>query len=186
MHVTCGGYWSVAWFVCLRSVVMAPVSFVGPLVNSMSGESFSDNWYLWSSPQHPPWPRHGVVHAPAASPRCKEQCTVTVSLTTGFESFCNDQIECLTEPADGKYFLCLGDTQSVGFLRVLRGEQWGNWHGDELLHEDDYSIFSNDSDACAFMMRPFLSLLCHASTTSRPPGNHNSLVLSTRKAPLPG
>lgn len=31
-------------FVCLRSVVMAPVSFVGPLHNSMSVESFSDNW----------------------------------------------------------------------------------------------------------------------------------------------
>ena len=32
-------------FVCLRSVVMAPVSFVGPLHNSMSDESFSNNAY---------------------------------------------------------------------------------------------------------------------------------------------
>ena len=54
--------------------------------------------------------------APAASSRCKEQCTVTLGLTTVFESFCKDQIECLTKPADGKSFLCLGDTQCVGFF----------------------------------------------------------------------
>ena len=154
---------------CLRSLVMAPVSLVGPLVNSMSDESFSDNWYLWLSSRHPPRTLHGVVHAPAASSRCKEPCTVTVGLTTGFESFCKDQAECLTKPADGKSFLCLGDTQSVGFHRVLRGEQWGNWHGGEFLNEDDYSVFfCDDSDAHAFMVRLLLSFLCHASLTSRP------------------
>ena len=165
---------------CLRSLVMAPVSFVGPLDNSMLDESFSDNWYLWLRPQHPSWTRHGVVHAPAASSWCK-QCTVTLGLTTGFESLLKDQTGCLIKLADGKYFLCLSDAQSVGFLHVLRGEQWGNWHGGELLHEDDYSIFCNDSDACA-LMRRLSSLLCHASLTSRPPGNC-TLILSTRKAP---
>ena len=121
-------------FVCLRSVVMAPVSFVGPLHYSMSDESFPDNWHLWLRSRHPPRTRHGVVHAPTASSWCK-QCTVTLGLTTGFESLLKDQTECLIKLADGKSFLCLGDTQSVGFLCVLRGEQRGNWHGGELLHE---------------------------------------------------
>ena len=120
---------------CLRSSVMALVSFVGPLVSAEMTKVSPDKWYLWFSPQHPPWTGHGVVRVPTASSWCKDMCTVTFGLTTGFESFCKDQTECLTKPADGKSFLCLGDAQSVGFLRVLRGEQRGNWHGGELLHE---------------------------------------------------
>lgn len=115
-------------FVCLRSSVMALVSFVGPLVSAEMTKVSPDKWYLWFSPQHPPWTGHGVVRVPTASSWCKDMCTVTFGLTTGFESFCKDQTKCLTKPADGKSFLCLGDAQSVGFLCVLRSEQRGNWH----------------------------------------------------------
>ena len=114
------------------------------------------------------------MHAPAAPSWCK-QCTVTLGLTTGFESLLKDQTECLTKPADGKSFLCLGDAQSVGFLRVLRGEQRGNWHGGELLHEDDWSI-SNNSDACMLMARLQCFVLCYASRTNRPPGHCGSSI----------
>ena len=108
-----------------------------------------------------------------------------VGLTTGFESFCKDQTECLTKPADGKPFLYLGDAQSVGFLRVLHDEQRGNWHGGELLHEDDYSILFDSSGACELMAGRSLSALCYASRTSRPPGNPESSVSPNIIAPRP-
>ena len=154
---------------------MVSVSFAGVLGNSVSGESFSDKWYLWLRSQHPPWTQHGVVRVPTASSWCKDMCTVTLGLTTGFESFCKDQTECLTKPADGKPFLCLGDTQSVGFLRVLRGEQRGDWHGGEFPHEDDCQVSSSGNDPCA-KHGGGLVLFCFASCTSRPPGSlHLSL-----------
>ena len=54
MHSHMYGELWLRCFVCLRSLVMAPVSFVGPLHNSMSDESFPDNWYLcWLRPRHP-------------------------------------------------------------------------------------------------------------------------------------
>ena len=112
---------TVGVFWCLRSVVMVLVSFAGALGYAVLNKSLSDKWYLWFSPQHPPWTGHGVVRVPTASSWCKDMCTVTFGLTTGFESFCKDQTECLTKPADGEYLgnissaICLGETQSVGF-----------------------------------------------------------------------
>ena len=96
--------------------VMAPVSFIGLLDYTVSGESFSDNWYLSVRCPNPisASPRVECVLI-ASSSRCMIR-TVTLGLTTGFESFCKDQIECLTKPADGKSFLCMGDTQSVCFF----------------------------------------------------------------------
>ena len=131
---------------------MASVSLVGPLAYAETVRRFPDTWYLRSRSQHPPWTRHRVVRAPAASSRCKEQCTVTFGLIPSIESFCKDLYECLTKPADGESFICMGDTLSVTFLRVPRGEQRGNWHGGEFLDEDDYYsllLLSSASRSCA-------------------------------------
>ena len=150
---------------------MASVSLVGPLAYAETVGRFPDTWYLRSRSQHPPWTRHRVVRAPAASSRCKEQCTVTFGLIPSIESFCKDLYECLTKPADGESFICMGDTLSVTFLRVPRGEQRGNWHGGEFLDEDDYYsllLLSSASRSCAKHGGELY--LCFASCTGRPPG----------------
>lgn len=54
---------------CLRSHVMAPVSFVGALVNATSNESCPDNWYPGEERRHPPWPRIEKVLAAVTSSR---------------------------------------------------------------------------------------------------------------------
>ena len=128
---------------------MAPVSFVGLLDYSISGQSFPDNWYLPVRAEHPPRPQKGVVRAAADPSRCKGQRTATLGLTAPSESFCKDLSEPLTKSDEGNLFLFLSGTQSAGLLRVLRGEQRENWHGGELLHEDDHSIFNNNFDAAS-------------------------------------
>ena len=135
----------------------------------MPGESSPDNWYPREERRHPLRPLIEEVLAPTASSWCKEQCTVPPGQIACLESFCKDQYEYLTK-ADENIFLCYGDIKSVGLLRVLPGEQRGNWHSGELLHENDYSSLIDNSDACILLTRrttTALSALCRAFDSSR-------------------
>ena len=137
------------------------------------------------------WTGHGVMRAPAASSRFKEQCTVTVNLTTVVESVLTDRHGCLTEgtePADGKPFLYSGERHPIRWFPSCaprRATGRGNRHGGELLHEDDYYIiFSDSADACMLMTRLHLSFLCYTSLTSRPPGWQPMMSYVLSKNPM--
>ena len=97
--------------------------------------------------------------------------TVSIDQMTDVESVGTDQRGSLTKRVYGTLFLCSSETQSPSFLRVYLEQRW-NWQGGNFPHEDDYSplYLISCGTAIANATGKHSLRICHASLTTRPPG----------------